>query len=202
MKARGGLGFAPGDLVEGEILGGAAGLLTPLIEEAAVTEGKEIPGIDAKFAAGRVNPLRRALKFGVEADGGLVKDAVAGRVRVFGAPLFVDEGGLVAELGEDVADGLAVRNIGFGFFAMFMASGGVVVPWEAFVGDDPAVAVPAHAQDGLARAEAAVGGVEEEVALEGAGGFLVEACRVEPADELGGVGDRKLDLDFHHENRV
>lgn len=53
------------------------------------------------------------------------------------------------------------------------------------------------------RAEPAVGRVVEDVALEGAGGFLVEAGSVQGAAEGLGVGDGEFDLDFgSHENRV
>ena len=108
-------------------MGGAAGRLAPLIEEAAVAEGEELAGIDAELAAGLVDPVSGAFEFGVEADGGFVKDAVAGCVGELGAPFLVDEGGLEAELGENAADGLAVLDLGFGFFAMLVAGGGGVV---------------------------------------------------------------------------
>jgi hypothetical protein len=46
------------------------------------------------------------------------------------------------------------------------------------------------------RAEAAVGRVVEDVALEGALGFEVEAGVAEAAGEGLGIGDAELDFDF------
>ena len=164
--ARGG-----GDCVEGEVFSRAAGRLTPLIEEAAIAEGEELAGVDAEFATGLVDPVRGTFELGIDADGGFVENAVAGGVSELSAPFFVDEGGLESELGEDMAEGLAVLDLGLGFFAVFVAGGVVVVLGEAFVGDDAAIAVLTDTEDGRLRAEAAVGRVVEDIALEGARSF-------------------------------
>jgi hypothetical protein len=195
--------FGGVNFVEGEVGDGAAVVALPLLEEAAVAEGHELGGVDAEFAAGSVDPFGGAFEFGVEADGGFIEDAVAGGVGEFGTVFFVDEGGLEAELGEDVADGLAVLDLGFGFVTMLVAGFGVIVLRQAFVGDDPAVAIFADAEDGLHGAEAAVGGVVEDVALEGAGSFEVKAGVEEAAGEGAGIGDGEFDFDFEgHWNSV
>ena len=72
---------------------------------------------------------------------------------------------------------------------------------EAFMSEDPAVAVFADAEDGGLRAEAAVGRVVEDVALEGARSFLVEAGGAEAADEGLGIGDGEFDFDFQGHKR-
>src|SRR5580700_4339827 len=205
ISARRGEELAGGrrDFVEGKVLSGGAGVLAPLIEKAAIAEGEELGGVDAEFAAGQVDPVRWAFELGVDADGSFVEDAVAGCVGELGAPFLVDEGGLESELGEDVAEGFAVLDLGFGFIAVFMTGGGIVVLGQAFVSDDPAVAVLADTEDGLPRAEAAVGSVVEDVALESALGFLVETGGAEALRECLGIGDGELDFDFQgHKNSV
>ena len=94
-----------------------------------------------------------------------------------GAVLLIAEGGSVAELVEDLGEGLAVRYGGFGLDADLVASGvdWVLLVGLAFVGDGPETAVLADAEDLVAGAEVAVGGVVEGVVLEGAGSVEVEA---------------------------
>ena len=65
-----------GNLVEGEVLGEAAGALLPAKEEAAVAVGETGGGIDVEPGQGVVNPCGRAFQLGVVADGRLVKDEV------------------------------------------------------------------------------------------------------------------------------
>ena len=65
------------DFVEGKILGGAAGALLPVEEEAAVAVGEAGGGIDAETGQGAVDPCGWALQFCVVADGGFVEDEVA-----------------------------------------------------------------------------------------------------------------------------
>lgn len=191
------------DFVEGEVLGGAGGFPAPGFEEAAVAEGDETGGIDVEPAAGGVDPVGRAFELGVDADGGFVENAVAGGVGELGAVFLVDEGGSEAEAGEDLAEGVAVLHFGFDFFAVLVAGAGVVILGEGFPGEDPALAVAADAEDGGLGAEAAVGGVVEDVALEGAGGLLVEAGIAEEAAEGVGIGDGEFDFDFAgHRDRV
>lgn len=182
---------------------GGAGILAPLVEEAAVAEGDERRGIEAEFAAGGVDPIRRAFEFGIDADGGLVEHAVAGGIGILGAIFFVGERGLEAELDEDVANGFAILDLGFRFFAMLVGAGGVVIGGQAFVGDDPALSIFANAENALLSAEAAVGSVVEGVALEGARGIFVEAGGEKALVESGGVLNAEFDFDFdRHEYRV
>ncbi len=131
---------------------------------------------EAEEGGGAVDPFGGAFELGKESDGGFIDDAVSGGVGVFGAPFFVSEGGFVADGGEDGGDGMAVVDFGFSFDAVLVVLGGGIAVWrEGFVGDDPAVAVAADAEDGLACAEGAIGRVEEDVVLEGAGRDLVES---------------------------
>ena len=177
-----------------------AGVLTPLVEEAAVAEGDECRGIKAEFAAGSVDPFGRAFEFGIDADGGLVEDAVAGRVGILGAVFFVDKRGLEAELGEDVSDSLSILDLRFGFFALLVARGRVVVGGQAFVGDDPALSIFADAENALLWTQAAVGCVVEDVALEGARGLFAEACGEKALGERAGVLNAEFDFDFQAHN--
>lgn len=144
-----------------------------------------------------VDPLGRAFEFSKETDGCFVDDAVACGVGVFGAPLLVDEGGLVAEGGKDGGNGLAVLDFGFGFDAVLVSfCGGVSVGRQRLVGDNPSVPVAPDAKDGLSGAEGAIGRVEEDVVLEGAGGDLMEACGGELRFEAGEVADAEFYLGF------
>jgi len=192
-----------GNFFEGEVLDGGAGVFAPLVEEAAVAEGDELRGINAEFAAGGVDPFRRAFEFGIDADGGFVEDAVAGGIGKLGAVFFVGEGRLEAELAEDVADGFAILNLRFSFFAMLVGAGGVVVGGQAFVGDDPALSIFANAEDALLGAQATVGSVVEGVAFEGARGIFVEAGGEKALGESGGVLNAEFDFSFdRHEYRL
>ena len=132
-----------GDLVEGEVFGGAAGALLPGEEEAAVALGEAGGGIDAEFGEGLVDPGGWAFELGVVADGGLVDDEVAAGsgseiggmdrvgkqrtidgwsdLRPLGAELFVAEDGSVAQLLEDGAERGAVVELGLGLDADFVA---------------------------------------------------------------------------------
>jgi len=192
-----------GNFVEGKVLDGGVGVLAPLVEEAAIAEGDERRGIEAEFAAGGVDPFGRTFEFGIDADGGLVEDAMAGRVGILGAVFFVGERRLEAELGEDVADGFAILHLGFRLFAMLVGAGGVVVGGQAFVGDDPAFSLFANAEDALLSTEAAVRRVVEDVAFEGARGIFVEAGGEKAAGERGGVLNAEFDFGLdRHEYRL
>ena len=175
----------------------AAGFGAPLVEEASVAEGHEIGLVEPERGSGAVNPFGGAFEFGEEADRGFVDDAVAGGVGVFGAPLLIGEGGLVAEGCEDGGDGFSVFDFGFGFDAVLVALGrGIAVGRQGLVRDDPAVAVAANAEDGLACAEGAVRGVEEGVVFECAGRDLLEAAGCQERFQAREVVDAELYLCF------
>lgn len=178
-------------------MSGAAGLSAPLIEEASVAEGHEVSMGEVETVGGAVDPLGGAFELGKETDGGFVDDAMAGGVGVFGAPFLVDEGGMIAEGGEDGSDGVAVFDFGFRFDAVLVAlGGGIAIGRESFMRDDPAVAVAADAEDGLAGAEGAFWCVVEDVVLEGAGRDLTEAGGFELRFEARKVVDAELYFGF------
>src|SRR6202034_4896380 len=106
---------------EGEIIRGASGAFAPLVEEAAVAQGEKVSRFDAQKATGCVAPRFGPFEFGVNADGRLVEDAVADGIGVFGAPLFINKGGSVPKLREDVANRLSVLDRSFRLLAMLVA---------------------------------------------------------------------------------
>jgi len=68
-----------GNLVEGEVFGGAAGALLPGEEEPAVAVGEAGGGIDAERSESAIDPGRRAFQLGIVADGCLVDYEMARR---------------------------------------------------------------------------------------------------------------------------
>jgi len=64
----------------------AAGLLLPLLEEAAVAEDGHVGRLYMERREHAINPLSRTFEFGVLADGRLVNDAMTGSVGPFAAP--------------------------------------------------------------------------------------------------------------------
>ena len=143
-----------GDFGEGEVLGRAAGALFPVEEELAVAVGEAGGGVDVEDGQGAVDPVGGAFEFGVGADGGLVEDevgrGVGGGVEdgELGAVLLVDEGGAVAELGEDLGKGVRVGDGGLGLDADLVAGGvGVGGVVDALVGEGVDAAVFAEAKD-------------------------------------------------------
>ena len=92
-----------------------------------------------------------------------------------GAVLLVDEGGSVAELREDVGEGVRVGDGGLGLDADLVARGVGDAVVDALVGEGVDAAVLAEAEDLAFGAEVAGGSVVEGVVLEGARGVEVEA---------------------------
>jgi hypothetical protein len=71
------------------------------------------------------------------------------------------------------------------------------------MGDDPAGAVFSDTEDGLLGAQTAVGCVVEDVAFEGAGGFLFEAGVFEALRQCPWIGDAELYFNFEvHEDSL
>ncbi len=128
------------------------------------------------------------MSLGVWADG----------VGPLGAILFVDEGRGVAELQEDGCEGRTLCDGCLGLDTDFVAGGidGFVEAGLAFVGDGAERAVLPDAEDLLAGAKVAGGGVVEGVELEGAGGVEVEAEGGETGLEGGWIGDGELQFDL------
>ena len=94
-----------------------------------------------------------------------------------GAVLLVGEGWGVANLLEDLAEGLAVAKGGFSLNADFVARwfSGVFWTIHPFVGDGPSVTVFADPENLTFGAELAGGRVVEGVVFEGSGGVEMEA---------------------------
>src|ERR1700733_6330911 len=87
---------------------------------------------------------------------------------VFGAVLLVDEGGGVADLAEDLGEGVRVGDGGLGLDADLVAGVVGVIVVDALVGEGVDAAVLAEAEDLAFSAEIASGRVEESVVLVGA----------------------------------
>lgn len=120
--------------------------MLPIEEELAVAVGETGGGVDVELGEGAVDPVGGAFELGPVADRGLIDDEVGkGRVlRVdgvgpLGAVLLVDEGGVVAELLENVGEGRALCEYGLGLDADFVASGvyGIFGAGFSLVGDNP-----------------------------------------------------------------
>lgn len=119
------------------------------------------------------------------------------RIRVFGAPFFVDEHGLESQLCEDYPERVAVCDFGFRFHAAFVSCRGIVVPGQTLVCKHPAVAVPANAQNGLPSAQSAVGCVIERVVLESTRRHHAKAKRAEVGLKLMKIFNAELHLGFN-----
>lgn len=181
---------------EGHVTGRASGGLAPVLEEASVAESHQRRRFEAEPGAGCVDPLRRAFQFGEGADGRFVEDAMAGFVGVFGAPLLVDKDRLVAKLGEDHAERLAIGDFGLGFDAAFVAGGGIVVGGHAFMGEQPAVSVAPNTKNGLTCTQPAVGHVVEGIAFKGARRDDLKAESPDSLLKVLEVLDAELNLGF------
>jgi hypothetical protein len=171
-----------GDFGEGEVFGRAAGALLPVEKELAVAVGEAGGVTDAECGQGAVDPVGRAFEFGVVADGGFVQDKMRGGVGsgvedgVFGAVLLIDEGGLIAKLGEDFGKGMRIGDGGLGLDADLVAGDvGIAGVVDALVGEGVNAAVFAEAEDLAFCAQIARGRVEEGVVFEGPWCFKVEA---------------------------
>ncbi len=124
--------------------------------------------------------------------------AGADGVGPLGAVLVVGEGGGVAELAEDGVEGRAFGDGGLGFDADLVAGGvdGIFGAGLALVRDGADGTVLTDAEDLPSGAEITGGGVVEDVVLEGAGSFELEAECGETGLEGEGVGDGELELDL------
>ena len=108
---------------------------------------------------------------------------------VFGAELFVVEGGGEAEAGEDFCERGSVGDVGLGFDASFVDAGQVFVVRVALVSDDVASAVVAETEEFTPGFEVAGRSVVEGVVFEGAGGVDAEAGVAELAFQVTEVLD-------------
>ena len=186
-------GRSAGNSVKGEVGGGGAVLVAPLVEEAAIAEGDVVGGLEAEAGGGAVDPFGGAFELGVVADGGFVDDAMAFAVVPLGAPFFVAEGGDEAEREKDLRRERCRRRPRFRFRrgACGVSSPGPVVG-QALVGDGPAAGVAADAENLGAGAHLAVGRVVEDVALKAARSLQRESGGLEALGEGGEVGARGI----------
>ena len=174
-------------------------LLAPEIEEAPITQGDVLRGIDAESDGGLVDPIGWAFEFGEVADGGLVNDAMALGQMPLGAPFFITEGGDEADGEKDLGEGVAVGDFGFSLDAVFVRVFSRTGIGEALVGEEAAAGVGADAEDFSAGAHLAVRGVVEDVGLEAAGGLQGESSGLETRGEAGEIGElveAEFDLGF------
>lgn len=139
-----------------------------------------------------VNPLGSAFDFGEVADGGAVEHNVSSAVGPLGAIFFVSESGAVSESGEDGVHFITVSDGGLVFDARLVPCGSSL----GFMGEPPAIAVNAEAQDFSGVSEVGGGGVVEGVGFKGGWRFLVEASALQRTCKRGGVVDDELNLDF------
>jgi len=109
------------------------------------------------------------------------------------------EDGNEAEGGEDFCERRAVGELGFGFDAMLVTIFSDAGVGNALVGENPAAAVLADAEDFAFLTQATVRGVIEDVALEAAGSDEMEADGGERGFQLDRIADAELDfsLDCH-----
>src|SRR5258707_3144984 len=89
------------DGLEGQIGYAGVVLLLQQFKQAPVAQGGELRRVDPQFCAGCIDPIRRSLKFGEQADRGIVDDAMANGVRPLRAPFLIGEGGLESQVLED-----------------------------------------------------------------------------------------------------
>jgi len=175
-------------------------LLLPLLEEAAIAGGELLVGIDAEDFGEAVDPVGGAFELGEDAERRFIEDAMGRRIEVrifpFGAPFFIAEGGDEADGGEDVGEGLAVGEIGFGFDAVLVLVFSDAGVGDAFVGEEPLAGVVADAENFSLCAEGAVWCVVEGVGFEAARGDEVEAGGGELSGECVRVRDAELDFCF------
>ena len=177
-------------------------LLAPDVEKTAVAEGDVLGGIDAEGGGGSIDPVARAFEFGEVADRGFVDDAVAFAQGQFGAPFLVTEGGDEADGEEDLDEGFAVGDFGFGFDAMLVGILARAQVGKTLVSEDAATGVVADAENFSAGAQLAAGGVVEDVGLEAAGSLQGESGGLETMGEAGKIVDAEFDFGFDgHDER-
>ena len=97
---------------------------------------------------------------------------------------------------EDFGEGGAIGELGFCFYAMFVAIFSYAGVREPFVGEDPAAGVVADAENFAPGAERAPGSVVEGVALKAAAGDAAKAERGQLRFKMRRISDAKLDLCF------
>jgi hypothetical protein len=192
-----------GDVSEGEVLGRAAGALLPVEKELAVAVGEAGGGVDVECSNRAIDPVGGAFEFGVGADGGLVDDdvrcGVGGRIEdgELGPVLLIEEDGLVAELSEDLGEGVRVGDGGLGLDANLVARGvGVGGLVDAFVSQGVDAAVLAETKDLAFDPEVAAGCVVESVVFVGARGGEMEAEVGKPGLKSLWIGDGELQFDL------
>lgn len=181
---------------EGHITDSASGFFAPLLEQTSVAEGYQRCRIELEAGAGSVDPLLRAFKFGEVADRSFIQYAMAGSVGIFGSPLFIHKYRLIPELAEHYAEGIAVCDFGFRFDPALVARRWIMVGGHAFVGKEPVVAVSPDAENGVMGAKAAVGGVVEGVAFEGAWRDDSKAQAADALLDVLKICNAKLDFGF------
>src|SRR5579863_6929134 len=162
-------------------------LVAPLLEQAPVAERHVGGRGNAERRRDAIDPLRPAFEFGEVADGSFVDHAVALPVAPLAAPLFITERWNQAERMKDLGESVAVGNFGFGFDAMLVAVLAGAVVGQTLVGNGPLAAVGADAQNLGPGAHLAVGGVVEDVGVEGTLGVEVEAGLGKAPGEIGQV---------------
>jgi len=121
---------------------------------------------------------------------------MTGVVSVFGAPFFVSKGWFISQLAEDNGHGLTVPDFGFRFDAVLVAGGSIVVLRQAFMGNDPSLAVLADAENGLLGTQRALRGIEKYVLLEGTRCYFVEADGKQFPLQCLAIGNTEFDLDL------
>lgn len=166
------------DLVEGKVVGGALGAVSPGEKQLAVAERDAGGRVDAEKRQHVIDPLGGAFEFREVANGRLVEDEMGagdGRVRVLASELLVAEGGAVSEARKDFGKGGAVGDFGLGLDADLVHACRVLVVGVALMGDDVAPSVLADAQDLAACLQITCRSVVEGVLLEGSGGLKMEA---------------------------
>ena len=171
-------------------------LLAPLVEEAAIAESDELRWVDAEAGSGSIDPFGGTFEFGVIADGRLVDYAVAFAASPLRAPFFVSEGGDQPEREEDFGQSFAIGNLNFRFNAVLVRVLAGAFVRKPFMGERAVAREVADAKDFSARAHLAIGGVVQDVALEGARGNEREAGGVETRGEGENVFDAEFDFGF------
>src|SRR5277367_243127 len=155
----------------------------PQVEQAAIAQGQAGARVHSQPGCGAIDPLRRALKLGVGADGSLIDDAVAFSVGPLAAPLLIAERGHQADRAKHLGQRFSVTHLGLGFDAVLVALIVVAGAGKALVSQNPAARIAADTKNFGAGAHLAIGSVVENIALESARGIEMESCSLEPARE-------------------
>lgn len=169
----------------------------PELKEASVAEGNVIGMVHGEKNGHPVNPFRFAFKLGKVADGRFIHDAVAAAVAPLGAPFLIAEGGNQPDGSEDLGKVVAVANFCFRFNAMLVRVFSGTAIGKALVGERAAAGVVADAKNLRAGAHLAVGGVVENVGLEGARSLQDEARGEQTPGEGLKVVDAEFNLGFY-----